>query len=257
MPVSAVLKQNSGMLCSIKWKRVCPAALSDRKFYSLFSWRIGKMKTAVYFLMVALLVGAAQAALITDLSSSTGSAQHGGFLVEDSLNLTDRGHVYNNIPVSLAGKAEYVKLSNNTDRTANPFTVTFTLTEAADVYLLIDHRIGSVYPVGDPKAGQPRDNYGGDPTTHPTAPDLTSVMAWVITNGFVDQGISITVDEGNNGDVNAYARLYKKHFDAGIVTLYEQNNTGNRNAYGVAAIPEPASMLLLALGGLMASRKRR
>jgi hypothetical protein len=222
---------------------------------------------AVVSLLV--LAGVSQAALeplITNVAGSSGNygsglakTVHGGILTNGSLNLTNRSHVYVEVPAFLKDTADYVMTSND-DRTNASYTMTFTLTQAADVYLFIDLRVGH------------GSSFGSDPTTsgYPTNPDLgnvdgTNKMAWVLNAGFKDTGINIAVDEnpgnaGNEGDIyiNSYARLFKKHFDAGTVTLYEQNDTTNRNMYGVAAVvPEPATLVLMGLGGLSLLKRRR
>jgi hypothetical protein len=187
----------------------------------------------IHFLIMAVsmtLVCVTEAKLISNLTISSGAdnIEHGGRLSDGRLALKDRGHVYKNVPSFLADIAEYVKLAN-ADRETKPLTISFTLTEAADLYLFIDLRVG-------------HGSFSNDPSTHPTNPELTRMMTWVIEEGFVDTGINIAIDEGDDGRINSYGRLYKKSYAAGSVTLREQNDGLNRNMYGFAAVhsePDP------------------
>jgi hypothetical protein len=172
--------------------------------------------------------GILQAQLITGVLSNTGAgkAVHGGILAEASPAMTDRGHVYRQIPESLAGQAEYVKVANG-DKAVAAYTLTLTLSANADVYLFIDTRV-----------------------------DLTTKMAWVGTMGFTDTGSQIGLDEGNNGSIDRSYKVYKKPLAAGTYTLNEQN-AGDYNMYGVAArlpgiTPPPPAVPQIDLGELAA-----
>jgi hypothetical protein len=196
-----------------------------------------KARLSYVVMTVLVLAGISQAALITNVSrrNSTNPAPAlGGILVDDSLCMVDRAHVYNQIPMFL-DTAEYVKVSN-VDRNVATYELDITLSADAYVYLFIDKRIG--------------DGVNTDP------PLLTSKMTWVAEMGFVDTGFAVAIDEGNNGTLDNFGEIYKGFFKAGTVTLKQQDDGTGRNMYGVAAIPEPMTLSLLALGGLIASRKR-
>jgi len=158
--------------------------------------------------------------LITSVTRRGGSTQLppqlGGILQESSLALEDRTHVYKNVPGYLAGIAEYVRIDND-DRSTADFLLDLVLSWEADVYVFIDCRVG--------------DGEGDNP---PTLSD--TVMPWVAQMGFADTGDQIDIDEGNDGDIDQHFRIYKARFQAGTVTLKEQNNGGSRNMYGVAAV---------------------
>jgi len=150
-----------------------------------------------------------------DGNSGDTQAALGGLLNEGSPCFSDRTHVYKNIPPELAGIAEYV-ITCNDDKDNPNHELDVTLSAKADVYLIIDFRIGD-----------------GDNTNPPV---LTSVMTWVTEMGFVDTGLKIDIDESNDGDIDNYGEVYVARFEPGTITFKEQNNGGNRNMYGVAAI---------------------
>jgi len=81
-------------------------------------------------------------------------------------------------------------------------------------------------------------------------------MDWVNDLGFFDTGNDIGIDESGTGTIEQWSSVYVKCCTDGMITLYAQNNGGSRNMYGVAVIPEPATIALLGLGGLLL-RKRR
>ncbi|MBN1123632.1 MAG: LamG domain-containing protein [Sedimentisphaerales bacterium] len=156
--------------------------------------------------------------LITSVTRRGGSTQVeptlGGILQEGSLAMMDRTHVYKNIPDYLVGISEYVRIDND-DRSTADLLIDIVLATRADVYLFIDYRVGD------------------DSNTDP--PTFTSVMTWVAEMGFVDTGDKLDIDEGNDGSINQYFRIYKALLPAGLHTFKEQNS-GGINVYGIAAI---------------------
>jgi fibronectin type 3 domain-containing protein len=177
-------------------------------------------KTALTFAVASILMltGILQAQLITGVSSNTGAgkAVHGGILAEASPAMTDRGHVYRQIPAFLAGQAEYIKTAND-DKNSTTYRLTFTLTADADVYLFIDTRV-----------------------------NMDTSMAWVRTAGAVDTGSQVGLDEGNNGSIDRWCKVYKKFCTAGTYTLSEQA-AGDYNMYGVAAAVPGTSVFAISV----------
>lgn len=221
----------------------------------------------MYMVMTILVVaGVSQAALITTVIRANGatadrdrppihtftgnttplSGMDGG-LRDGNGAYSDRMHTWAGTPEDLIG-AEYIRTFNS-DKTDPDVTLTVTLSSGI-LLLIIDNRMGyGDWAIPSNVANRMLLN-----------PKLTAAgMDWVTTMGFTDTGLDIAIDEDNNGSINNWSSIYAKHVSAGTYTLFQQNdylNAGNRNMYGIAAIPEPTTLALLALGGLIASRKR-
>jgi hypothetical protein len=212
---------------------------------------------------------------------------------EDAFAYLDRTHQYNGprftaagalttttaaddqilgVPSYLVG-GEYVS-TNNTHRDNATFQMNVTVGPAVTAYLLVDNRVGS-----------------GTANTSLDPPTLTTVMNWVLTDGWVqknsgispggnpdtvgmDEGATISdfntrsttttsLGTGAGQSINSYLTVYEKSFAAGsTITLKEQNDGTSRNMYGlvlVEAVPEP-SVLGVAAGaaviGLVRGRGR-
>jgi hypothetical protein len=144
-------------------------------------------------------------------------------LTEDELCFVDRTHQYNDIPTTLL-RAEYVMVAND-DKVYSDYSLNITLRQPARLFLFLDNRIGHYTTAG------------GDPNMNP---DLWSAgMHWVYTMGFKDTGLNIGIDERGDGYINQWASVYVRKFQAGTVTLLQQNDLTNptgRNMYGVAAL---------------------
>ncbi|MBN1816333.1 MAG: CotH kinase family protein, partial [Sedimentisphaerales bacterium] len=135
-------------------------------------------------------------------------------LDEDAPVYVDRTHQYSDVPALLQG-AEYVMAANN-DKSTPGYELDVYLNVPATVYLFIDYRVG--------------DDNGGNP------PVLEAAMPWVLGMGFVDTDQSIGIDEGGDGDIDNWFRIFRADFLSGTVTLFEQNDGGARNMYVLAVI---------------------
>jgi hypothetical protein len=220
-------------------------------------------KAHLLYVVLAVLVIASvsQAALITNVVRANGKtgdrppigvfdgstpplATQDGGLKDGNMLFSDRVHVWATTPVELIG-AEYIRTFNN-DKDAAGVTYTVTIGQSCILGMIIDNRVG-------------HGSQGGAETLDP---DLVAAgMQWVIDMGFVDTGLNIGIDENADGSVNNWSSIFSKLVGPGTYTFSAQNdvtNPGGRNMYGVGAIiPEPTTLLLLGLGGLIVSRKSR
>jgi hypothetical protein len=203
------------------------------------------MKKLIFVIAVMFaLSSVASAAIITDVvrrNSTNDPPVIATDLQEDSLCFVDRTHEYNALPIV---GIDYVKVANN-DKTAGAYELDVTLGSSATLYLVIDNRVGGTADIGG------NDDWAG------VTPDLSSKMTWVTSMGFVDTGYDVGIDEGGNGSIDKWSSVFGKDVSAGTITLLEQNDGGSRNMYGVAAIPEPATIALLGFGALALIRKKR
>jgi len=161
-----------------------------------------------------------------------------GALGNGSYAFVDRTHAYVDanatlepFPTFLVG-ADYV-LNANDDKSDDNVLIDVTFSDqVTTVYLVIDNRVA----VGDTK------------------------MAWVGALGFTDTGSDLGIDESKDGVANQLSSVWSLNVSGPTtITFGEQNDGGSRNMYGIAAVPEPATLGLLAIGavGVLIRRKRR
>lgn len=124
----------------------------------------------------------------------------------------DRTHAYVNIPEELLG-IDYVMVAND-DKTVFDYTLELEVERDGILYLFIDHRVGT-----DDRA---------------SPPDLSFVMNWVEQDEFEDTELTLEIDENNDGSVDNTFHVYALEAPADLYTLFEQNDGGSRNMYGVA-----------------------
>jgi len=209
------------------------------------------MKKVLVLALVLAVSGVASASIITAIERRNPDGNSGDtepiiaptLLAEDALCFVDRTHEYNSVPAEALG-AEYVIVANDDKDNAN-YELDVTLSQPAVLALILDNRLGHGNVAGEE---------GMDP-------DLTAAgMTWVAAMGFQDTGLNIGIDESGDGDIDNWSSIFVVEVGPGTYTLLQQRdvtNAGGRNMYGVGAIPEPASMLLLGLGGLALIRRRR
>lgn len=179
-------------------------------------------------------------------NSDHASPQVTGPLIEGSPSYVDRSkHRFYEIPSALVG-VEYVQVANDDKSTAS-YRLDVTLAHPATLYLFLDHRLGHGHT-------------GGSDTRY-MEPALTAAgMGWVEDMGFVDTGWDIAIDDYAGLGVDNFFSVFSKDLDAGTVTLLQQNDpteVNQRNMYALAVVPEPVSLTLLGLGGIVIIRTRR
>lgn len=190
----------------------------------------------------------ASAGLITDIerfnpdnNSSDTAPVIAGPLVEDAPTFVDRDHSYKQIPAYLIG-ADYVMVAND-DKDNWGYALDIVVTCPANLYLFIDNRTGRYETAGWPEM----------------VPDILAAgMSWVASMGFVDTGDNLGIDEHGDGSINSWSSIFVLRGVDGVVTLHQQNDAINpnwRNMYGVAVTPEPTTLALLGLGGLILRRR--
>ncbi len=175
--------------------------------------------------VVVCTMNVAQAQLITGIerrgSTNTPPQVAPDPLAENAVCYVDRVHEYTDIPEFLLG-AEYVMVAND-DKNPAGYELDVTLSNNAILYLILDNRLGggsmaAPGPVGDP-------------------------MPWVLEMGFVNLEVDLGIDEGADGTINQRSSIWALEVRKGTITLFEQNDGGSRNMYGVAALPStPAGL---------------
>jgi hypothetical protein len=195
-------------------------------------------------LAVLVLVAAPQAAeaVISGINLTgtgldpAGTSIEPGALDEDVLAFTDRTHEWNggvgDPPIADLGLqgADYIRFAND-DRSVGDLEAQITFDQRADVYVFIDTRISG---------GNVSSIHNGNP--------------------FQQLASNIGVDEGGGGtgpgaSIENESRIYRLNGVPSSITLGDQGQ-GGTNMYGVAAVPEPATIWLLT-GSLLTGILRR
>jgi hypothetical protein len=150
----------------------------------------------------------------------------------------DRNHRYTNASDTVAipsylSEGEYI-MSGNDNRDNPGYLLDITLSASAQVYLLIDNRLG--------------DAVNATPPTFDA-----SHMQWVLDEGWVpvqtglNRGGSTSVpdevgfDEGADATLNQWFSVYTKSFPGGLMQLRQADNAG-QNMYGVVITRSPDSI---------------
>ncbi|HEY1340113.1 MAG TPA: PEP-CTERM sorting domain-containing protein [Bryobacteraceae bacterium] len=221
-------------------------------------------------------------------------SSNGSLFGEDAFAFVDRSHEYNGVAFDASGHLTtgsstdpaissfvglpsyllgnlYIAIANENKDNAG-YTLTIQVDSPSYVYLLIDNRVGDDNNKDIPALGS-----GG-----------VGVMPWVADMGFIlmntglsplgqsdfvglDQGAQTIISPGDRthlspglaigagNSVDQFFSVYRMSV-ASSITLGEQNDTRNRNIYGVvvAPTPEPATWIVvgLVIGAGLLRRKR-
>jgi hypothetical protein len=204
--------------------------------------------------------GVASAAIITDVDRTRGTAgdrpaigvfdqdtdplpMPAGGLKDGNLVYSDREYVWTNTPAELVGY-EYVP-TFNTDKDDDNFIVNYAVTigEPTIMAIAMDDRV----PAEVKSAGGVQEFL-----SQQEAVDLV-VHMWAAPGLFVDTGLDVFVGGDNDRPMSVYATeepLAAGTYNFGL-------HPTDKNFYVIGAVPEPATIALLGLGGLAFLRKRR
>ncbi len=209
-----------------------------------------KMKVLCVVTALLIVASASQAALITNVVRANGQsgdrapigvfdgatapmATEEGGLKDGNMVFSDRTYPWANTPAELMG-SEYVR-TFNTDKAGGETDVTYsvTISQACIVWLTIDDRAWGTF------------------TSQQAADEITKAFA---TPGmFKDTDLNLIIRESTT--VDRPMSVFSAILPAGTY-VFGANNSNN-NFYTIGAmIPEPMTLSLLALGGLIVARKR-
>jgi hypothetical protein len=218
------------------------------------------MKKSMLFLAVLLCIGQlASAEVISNVDRTRGTsgdrpvigafdgdtdpiAMPAGGLKDGNYVYSDREYTWVNTPSELVGY-EYVP-TFNTDKDTKNIIVNYavTISEAAVLAIAIDDRIPAEYTI----SGVP------EYLSQQEAVDLI-VHTWAAPGLFVDSGLDVYVGGDNDRPLSVYvtqAELAAGTYDFGLFPT-------SKNFYVIGASPEPATLALLGLGGLVLRRRRK
>jgi hypothetical protein len=221
-----------------------------------FNWRISMKSLKLIFVLalVIVFIGATQAAIITSVDRTEGQSAdkdpigvydgdtdplptEAGGLKDGNIVYSDRTYPWINTPAALVG-SEYVRTFNN-DKATNEIFINYavTISEAAILAITVDDRIPDDWAEVDDQQ---------------TAVDLV-VHTWAAPGTFVDSGLDLVIDESGGRVMSVYWTTVE--MPAGTYNFGLQ--PAGKNFYSIIAIPEPATMMILGLGGLALLRRRR
>lgn len=188
-----------------------------------------------------------------DGSTAPLATEAGGLIVGNKV-FSDRAvHNWSSVPLAL-NRSEYVR-TFNTDKSRLELEVTYTITisEAATVWLTIDDRATTATATGTSGWGTTVPWYGFQPAS------LQAVADWVTqligpAGTFTDTGLDLLIYESSTVTGRVMS-VYSANLAAGTYTFGALPH-GSLNFYTIGVVPEPATMVLLGLGGLLL-RKRR
>jgi hypothetical protein len=208
---------------------------------------MNKQKVLFALALVTLIAGMCPAAIITSVDRTQGQSGDRppigvfngdtdpllGTLAVGEYVYSDREFHW--VDVGTLAGAELVRTFNN-DKASNEIWVKYevTVSEACTLVLTVDDRIPGQW---------------AEAPSQQAAVDLV-VHSWAAPGTFTDSGMNLVIDEAN-GPVFS---VYTADVEAGTYAFGLQPS--NKNFYSIIAVPEPATLMLLGLGGLLL-RKRR
>jgi hypothetical protein len=215
------------------------------------NWRGALLFALVVSFAVAQVAGAA---LITSVVRSNGTSGDrepiGAFdgnsqplatdpsgLADGSVVFSDRTYPWADTPAPLQG-AEYVRTFNTDKGGTGSDTVNYavTISVTATVFVTVD------------------DRWVDDGIALQTKADET-VAAFATAGTFTDTGLDLYIREREDGTRDRAMSVFAAQLPAGTYDFGPLQS--NKNFYTIGAIPEPATLSLLALGGLALIRRRR